>query len=499
MGNQESIVNDKYEVKKIYKDNTKNNSRNDPRIDPRIDPRNSIHNNTRNKTKRENNVRADIESERYNHFTYNDGYNSHNNKQNYIQNELYYDYSNNINEQNTFKNKKSERNSIGSALMERNMINDLYSNQKSTKSNIIFDYPSNSNNELVEPKKNFDNIKFTPYNFNDEVNKFKKNINDERNDFNIKEKERRSRFEKMEKEKENYLNEQIKKFESEYNPWEILGLKYKDLNIDNIKKAYKKNALKYHPDRAGDAYKDKFQLITQSYVYLLNKADENNELDNKINRKVEKMDYEDNINEKKENIYVSKDKFDINQFNKIFEQYKIPSVHDKGYGNLKDEKIEKDDEIFGQNFNKDVFNSHFEKKKSKKQSNELIEYQEPMALDSLKYNTADYLGTDDVDDFGAINNSGGLSYTDYKKAHIDETMLIDASKVKYKTYNSVDHLENERSRISYQASPEDRQRYEYMERKRMEDDNRRIQKQKEYDEYIESHYNKLNRKLIVHK
>jgi hypothetical protein len=209
------------------------------------------------------------------------------------------------------------------------------------------------------------------------------------------------------------------------------------------------------------------------------------------------MDYEDNINEKKENIYISKDKFDVNQFNNIFEQYKVPSVYDKGYGNLKDTKIEKDDEIFGQNFNKDVFNSHFEKKKNKKMSNEIIEYQEPMALESLKI-SADYLGMDDIDDFGNMN-SGGLSYTDYKKAHIDETLLIDANKVQFKTYNSIDHLENERSKLSYTPNSQDKVRYDYLDRKMLEDDNRRLNKQKEYDNYMESHYNKLNRRLIINK
>jgi hypothetical protein len=38
-----------------------------------------------------------------------------------------------------------------------------------------------------------------------------------------------------------------------------------------------------------------------------------------------------------------------------------------------------------------------------------------------------------------------------------------------------------------------------MERKREEDDNLRMQQQRNYDNMIQSQYNKLNRKLIVHK
>lgn len=78
-------------------------------------------------------------------------------------------------------------------------------------------------------------------------------------------------------------------------------------------------------------------------------------------------------------------------------------------------------------------------------------------------------------------------------------MLIDVNKVKYKTYNSIDHLENERSQLSFELSPEDRRREQYLERKRVEDDNQRMQKQNQYDSMIEGQYRKINQRLIVHK
>ena len=413
-------------------------------------------------------------------------------------------YQHMINEPNkNIHNKLVEKQYTNNAIMERNVLFDLYNNQK--QQTRVFDYPSNSNNELDIPKKNFDNIEFTPFNFNDEVNKYKKSLNDEREDFDKTEKVRRSKFEKIESEKKNYLESQIKNFELKYNPWEILGLKYKDYDINNIKKAYKKYALKYHPDRAGNKYEDKFQLITQSYIYLLDKAEQYNQTKIKINKKVENIDYEDNVNEKTENIYINKDKFDINQFNKIFEDYKVPTTFDKGYSDLMKQDIKSNNDnsknqVFGKSFNKDVFNAHFEKlKNNNKNETHMIHYQEPDALDtSLDNLNQSFLGIDEMDDFGAVN-SNALSYTDYKKAHVDETMLIDVNKVKYKTYKSIDQLESDRSQLSYTLSPEDRQRQEYMERKRMEDDNMRIQKQRDYDEMVQQNYNKINRKLIVNK
>jgi hypothetical protein len=419
-------------------------------------------------------------------------------------------------EQDT-QTKLREKTYANTALMERNMLADIYidqnrnndNNQNNNQNNkhkpLMMDYPSNSNNELTDPKKNFENIKFTPYNFTDEVQKYKTTLNDENTEFERAENERRNNFKKKQTEKEKYLNKQIELFEQKYDPWSILGLQNGDYDMDRIKKAYKKSALKYHPDRAGDKYKDMFQIITQSYIYLLKKAEERDGEQKKTSRPVIHSDYEDDINEAVENIYIDKDKFDLNQFNNIFEKYKVPSSYDKGYGDMAKENInaiKDDDQIFGKKFNNDVFNAHFNTSKSKKKgSNALIEYQDPSALESsmVNLNTTFLGGIDEIEDFGSVNSSNNLSYTDYKKAHVDETMLIDVNKVKYKTYNSIDHLENERSQLSFELSPEDRRRSEYLERKRVEDDNHRMQKQNQYDSMIEGQYRKINQRLIVHK
>ena len=397
---------------------------------------------------------------------------------------------------NPEKSKIESKNFANNIIMERNMLSDIYIK----KNEYITPYPTNSNNELDIPKTNFDNIKFTPYNFNDEVNKYKKNIDNERDVFENNEKTRRKIFENNEKTKKEFLNKEIKKFETDYNPWKILDLNDNDYNINNIKKAYKKMALKYHPDKAGNKYEDKFQLITQSYIYLLGKAEENNIISTKINKAVENVNYEDNINESVENIYIDKDKFDINQFNKIFDTYKIPNSFDKGYSDLMNKDIQKNDEqVFGKKFNNDIFNAHFDNIKNKKISSDIIQYQEPEALDSSNNNlNQTFFGVNDIEDFGSINNSN-LSYTDYKKAHVDETLLIDINKVKYKTYNSIDQLESDRSNISYTQNHEDKLRYDYLEKKRLEDDNLRLQHQKNYDDMVKKQYNKINQRLIIHK
>jgi hypothetical protein len=383
-------------------------------------------------------------------------------------------------------------------LIKRNMNNHFLEEKKNT----IFDYPKSSNTDIYLKKPDLNNIKFTPYNFNEEANEFKKSIEDETAEFDLEEKKRRGAFENNKKEKIQFLEEQTRKFEEKYNPWNILQINQDSLDINEIKKGYKKMALKYHPDKAGDKYSELFQIITQSYIYLLKKAEENNELEIKTSKKVEKIDYEDNINDTVENIYVSKDKFDINNFNKIFEKYKVPDSFDNGYSDLMKEDVESSpknkEEIFGKQFNKDIFNSHFDNIKKTKKTQDIIEYHEPDAIDLSAGMNPFQLGVNKVTDFG-YSNSNNLSYTDYKKAHFDENLLIDANKIKYNTYNSVKQLENERSKISYSQSSEDKRRYEFIERSRLDSENTRLKYLQEHDNVIENQFNKLNQKLIVHK
>jgi curved DNA-binding protein CbpA len=359
----------------------------------------------------------------------------------------------------------------------------------------IMPYPEST--QLVQ-KYNL-NAELNPYNFTEEVDKFKYELENEKTKFNEEEMKRRAEFDRNMEKKNEYLNNQIKNFETKYNPYKILGLNNDDNDLANIKKAYKKMALKYHPDKVGDKYNNEFQLVTQSYVYLLNKCEKINEIKTKTSKKVEFVEYTDDVNDSVENIYVSKDKFDINTFNKIFEKYKLPDAFDDGYGDLYKEDLNEkppaENEIFGKKFNKEVFNSQFDNIKSKKASTDIIEYNEPEALYSSSGSGFTELGLNKVNDFSANN----LSYTDYRKAHVDETLLIDASKVKFKTYNSVEQLENDRSKISYKPSQEEILRNSNLDRIKKQKEDERLKYLQDRDDVINNHYKKLNNKLIVHK
>jgi molecular chaperone DnaJ len=82
------------------------------------------------------------------------------------------------------------------------------------------------------------------------------------------------------------------------NYYEILGVS-KDANQDEIKKAYRKLAIQYHPDRNPDS-EDKFKEIAEAYEHV---GDENKrkEYDNRLNNPFANMgggaSYEDLINQ----------------------------------------------------------------------------------------------------------------------------------------------------------------------------------------------------------
>ena len=88
----------------------------------------------------------------------------------------------------------------------------------------FMNYPSSSNDQVSAPKPSFDNIKFDPYNFNDDVDHYKQSLQQEKNEFEEQQKREKQNFDEQHSKKSDYLNEKIRMFEEDYNPWEILGM-----------------------------------------------------------------------------------------------------------------------------------------------------------------------------------------------------------------------------------------------------------------------------------
>ena len=85
------------------------------------------------------------------------------------------------------------------------------------------------------------------------------------------------------------------------------------------------------------------------------------------------------------------DQFDINLFNKIYDENKIEDVYDRGYGDWMEqnnnEKLLEQPKMFNKSFNKDLFNSEFNKYKiqqQKQMGNQVVKYDEPQVDISMR-------------------------------------------------------------------------------------------------------------------
>lgn len=211
---------------------------------------------------------------------------------------------------------------------------------------------------------------------------------------------------------------------------QVLGLEEEvALTDEELKKAYKKAAFKAHPDKGGS--EQHFEAVTRAYAYLteilkriqggrtsLKKVEAPTLLKTERTSEAEAWKHA-------EPIRLNPNKMDMNAFNKMFEQTRIPDPDGDGYGDwLKDENKSTDAPKFSGKFNRDVFNSMFEQEAAKnrdvRQTNALS-IASPQAL-LFNPTSGVELGRDKPGDFTTPANADcGLHYTDLKAAYTTES------------------------------------------------------------------------------
>ena len=362
----------------------------------------------------------------------------------------------------------------------------------------IMPYPESSQ---IVPKKNIDLNNISYKNVNETIDQFKSSHKSDEQQFLAQIEQQKNNFYKNQNDKYNKFKNELDNFERIYNPFKILKLDYNADEV-SIKKAYRKLSMKYHPDKGGDV--KKFQLITKAYLYLLNKIKETRGIKSHSELRNDAQDYFENdqpqpiIQNQKETINVNDKSFDVNKFNKIFNDNKIGSVYDKGYGDGWDEDNDSEDVVFDKKFSLDVFNSVFNKQKEKRSERRpgkqvlKIDHPEPMLSTGLQF---EELGLDNINDFSSATHEN-MGFTDYKSAYHTNNILEYDDSTKRQDYKNVNDLENERSKISYNLSDEDSRKLDEIERYDKEQEEKRIQNMMAYDQMVERHHQQISSRFI---
>jgi curved DNA-binding protein CbpA len=204
----------------------------------------------------------------------------------------------------------------------------------------------------------------------------------------------------------------------------VLGLEEEvALTEETLRLSYKRAAMKAHPDKGGN--ERDFEAVTRAYAYLTEilrriSGGRSGPLPN-----VEAPSFlqtertKDSENwQHVQPVRLNAQKLDLNAFNQMFEQTRIPDPEDEGYGDwLKQEMAGSSSKPFSGKFNQQVFNQMFEEeaRKEGRPTATTLAIVSPQAL-LLAPSMGVEIGREKPADFTAPANAG-LKYTDLKSAY----------------------------------------------------------------------------------
>lgn len=208
----------------------------------------------------------------------------------------------------------------------------------------------------------------------------------------------------------------------------VLGLEEEvALTEDTLKKAYKKAALQSHPDKGGN--EEDFEAITRAHAYLgeiLRRVKGGRDKEGVVEAPNRLKDTRTTAAESwkmVEPVKLNPKKLDMNAFNQMFEQTRIPDPEDEGYGDwLKAPDTAESGPKFGGKFNRDVFNQAFEEDaKAKARAGQELSVRQPEAL-TLAPTYGTELGRSGGGGFTAAANAS-MKFTDLRSAYTTENTI----------------------------------------------------------------------------
>tara|TARA_Y100000389_G_scaffold50722_1_gene46416 strand:+ start:5073 stop:5966 length:894 start_codon:yes stop_codon:yes gene_type:complete len=264
-----------------------------------------------------------------------------------------------------------------------------------------------------------------------------------------------------------------------------------DFTWDELKEAYKKIALKTHPDKGGN--KQIFEYCTKCFKELAMEYKMRHS--NKSHNELKKNFKEDVFTQLKPK--VGGDDF-TKEFNSMFEQNKFYDDEiEFGYGDkmAKSTKNRKDYDIQNifdtENVTNEKFNQTFNKKI--KPRNDIIKYQEPQPLHLTKSIQFSELGSKTTDYTGTTDNNR-LAYTDYLKAHSEERIPTKSVRKEFKNTKEYQLYSDKYKNQAFSTEEIRKQEKAKAYHERMEQN--RLIRLKDKDEQIGQYYDKVSRLLV---
>ena len=208
----------------------------------------------------------------------------------------------------------------------------------------------------------------------------------------------------------------------------ILGLEEEvALTEELLKTAYKTSAKRAHPDKGGS--EKEFEAVTKAYAYLgeiLRRIHGGRTSASKVEAPATiAAGREATAFKHVEPVRLNPKNLDLNSFNKLYEETRLPDPDEAGYGDwLKGgDAAGAGAAKFSGKFNRDVFHKAFEEEqqaKATRDSRAMVARPQELSLAAgLRYGVE--LGRAGRDDFTMAANEAGLKYTDLKKAYTTDS------------------------------------------------------------------------------
>jgi curved DNA-binding protein CbpA len=291
----------------------------------------------------------------------------------------------------------------------------------------------------------------------------------------------------------------------------VLGLEEEvALTDEALKAAYKKAATRAHPDKGGS--EEAFEAVTRSYAYL-----------SEILKRIHGGRGKEGVVEAPailtqgrstdaeawkhvEPVRLNAKNLDMNAFNKMFEQTRMPDPDDEGYGDWlrteggADEVASKKN--FGGKFNREVFHQMFEdelknSKKGGRENNHQLSVMTTRPM-MLAPTMGVELGRDRPSDYTAAANAN-LKYTDLKNAFTTEsTFSGQVADVRVDARN-FDQYSTEYKSAPRALAHHEMEAVQAAEREVMQREAARKMRAAQHDVQTQDHFERMKRLVITEK